>query len=218
MSDRYLLPSNASAQEVALAGAIARISDVQNPVADLYTASLCPAAMLPWLSWAFSVDEWNPEWTESQKRQAIANSVFVHRHKGTVAALRKALDALGYDLTLTEWHQLEPKGDPYTFGLVLDVSETGMADTDEFDRIVDVTNGAKNARSHMNFFNLRGTVSGSLNFGGIAYAGETVDVAADETSIVMSDVWADGVANGFTSTQTAIDALKDCVNNQLTTW
>lgn len=180
MSDRYLMPPNASPQEVAMAGTVARISDVPDPVNDLYTPGACPAEILPWLAWAFSVDEWNPAWTEAQKRQAIASSVFVHRHKGTVAALKTALAALGYDLTLTEWHKMTPQGSPYTFGLVLDVGETGIASLDEFQRIIDVANSAKNARSHMTFLNINSTRSCEIYMGGVVFSGETISISAGD--------------------------------------
>ena len=34
----------------------------------------CPADVLPWLGWALSVDDWDQDWSEQQKRSAIAAS------------------------------------------------------------------------------------------------------------------------------------------------
>jgi phage tail P2-like protein len=208
-----LLPSNATPQEVALAGAVASAVPVPVPNADLYNPALCPEALLPWLAWAFSLDEWSPEWTTEQKRQAIAASVYVHRHKGTVGALRKQLDALGYDLTLTEWHQLQPKGDPYTFGVDIEIHDVGFQDEDAFNQVITVANNAKNVRSHMTFLNMHTTRDGQIYSGGVAVAGETVSVDSDPESLVMSDFWADGIANGFSSTLSAVGVINDATNN-----
>src|SRR6185503_9155028 len=131
-----LLPPNATQFEIALADVAARISDIPVPVGDIYNPAECPENVLPWLAWAFSVDEWNPDWTIDQRRQAIASSVYVHRHKGTVGAMKQALAALGYDITLEEWHQVTPRRDPYTFGLILEIHDIGIESLDEYDRII----------------------------------------------------------------------------------
>lgn len=171
-----LLPNNATPQERALALATGRVSDVPVLVRESWNPDTCPVDLLPWLAWAFSVDIWDATWTEEQKRGAIKSSVLVHRHKGTPAAMKAALDGLGYGLELQEWYQLTPQGDPYTFGLIVDVSESGIASSAEFDRIEQVAISAKNVRSHMTFINIHGTVSGQIYAGGVAICGETVSI------------------------------------------
>lgn len=91
-----LLPHNATPQEIALDLATARVGDVPVDIRTVMTSDACPAALLPWLAWALSVDEWDAAWTEETKRAAIAASVAVHRRKGTVGAVRAAIDAAGY--------------------------------------------------------------------------------------------------------------------------
>lgn len=91
-----LLPPNATALERALASVIARISDVPVPIGDLWNPARCPAPLLPWLAWALSVDEWDNSWTEEVQRAVIAASVEIHRHKGTIWAMRHALVVAGY--------------------------------------------------------------------------------------------------------------------------
>jgi phage tail P2-like protein len=81
-----LLPPNASPQEAAIEAATARIADVPVPNASLWTPATCPAALLPWLAWALSVDEWDGTWPEERQRAVIAASVGVHRRKGTRGA------------------------------------------------------------------------------------------------------------------------------------
>jgi len=113
-----LLPPNATPAERALASAGARVSDVPVPVADLWDPWSCPADLLPWLAWALSVDEWDPQWPEATRREVVARSIELHRHKGTVWAVRRALEALGVEPEIVEWWQT-PGGDlaPFEFGL-----------------------------------------------------------------------------------------------------
>lgn len=174
-----LLPSNATKPERALAGAVARLSDVPVQVRQSWNPDACPAHLLPWLAWAFSVDKWDASWTDEQKRGAIRNSVFIHRHKGTPAAMQSALDAIGYEIKLREWQQLIPQGDPYTFGVEVEIKDIGLPSQAEFDRIVDVANSVKNVRSHMTFVNMKSTRTAPLYAGGVAWCGETVSIFAE---------------------------------------
>nr|WP_241087528.1 phage tail protein I [Candidatus Vondammii sp. HM_W22] len=85
-----LLPPNASALERATEGAINdSIESIPVPVRDLWNPERCPAALLSWLAWALSVDNWNTGWPEKIKRTVIAQSIEVHRRKGTIGALRR---------------------------------------------------------------------------------------------------------------------------------
>ena len=74
----------------------ARLADVPVPLRDLWHPHTCPAALLPWLAWALSVDEWDPGWSEDQQRETLANSVRIHAHKGTPGSIRRVLAAAGY--------------------------------------------------------------------------------------------------------------------------
>lgn len=118
-----LLPINATAQENALEGATSRLSDVPSPLRDLWNPATCPASLLPWLAWAMSVDEWNPDWTESQKRNVIKASVDVHRHKGTIGAVRRVADSFGFGIAIQEWWQKSPQGTPHTFSLTVSADQ-----------------------------------------------------------------------------------------------
>lgn len=88
-----LLPNNATATERAIDAATDR--DIQILVSDLWNPAACPAALLPWLAWALSVDDWDAGWSDETKRSTIAVSLEVHRRKGTVWAMRAALRAAG---------------------------------------------------------------------------------------------------------------------------
>lgn len=98
-----LLPPNATAVEAALASATARLADVPAPIPALWDPATCPAALLPWLAWALSVDAWDAGWTDETKRRVIAASVATHRLKGTVGAVKRAVAVAGYgDATVVE--------------------------------------------------------------------------------------------------------------------
>lgn len=146
MSD--LLPANAAPQERALSEAVERAGTVTVPVQQVWSPQNCPPAILPWLAWAFSVDEWDTNWTDTQKRDVIAKSIKVHKTKGTIGAVKTALLALGYDVQVQEWFNQVPEGAPYTFKLLVDSTNVGV-DMGGYERIVDVVFGAKNLRSHL---------------------------------------------------------------------
>lgn len=93
MSD--LLPPNSTQLEHAQAAS----SDVdQLPVElrTLWSAEHCPAAFLPYLAWALSVDFWDMATTEAQQRALIAGAIAWHRKRGTPWAIKQALAAIGY--------------------------------------------------------------------------------------------------------------------------
>lgn len=95
MADR-LLPPNATDLERHLEQATARTSEIPVPIGSLWDPQNCPVALLPWLAWALSVDEWDGAWPEAVKREVIARSAELHRRKGTVWSVREALRAAGY--------------------------------------------------------------------------------------------------------------------------
>lgn len=179
MNNTTLLPPSADDAERALDLATARVGGVPVLVREAWTPDTCPASLLPWLAWAFSVDEWNPVWTDTQKREAIKASAFVHRHKGTVGAMKKALHALGYDLELQEWHQMEPQGDPYTFGVNITLEQTGIPTAQQWDQVEAVANSAKNVRSHMSGIKITAITRAGIYFGGVALCGETLTISAE---------------------------------------
>lgn len=96
-----LLPPNATPQERAIEAAVAR--ELPACIRCTWNPETCPAGLLPWLAWAFSVDEWDAGWSEDAKRASIRDAVAIHRRKGTVWAIRRVLSAAGYgDARLVE--------------------------------------------------------------------------------------------------------------------
>lgn len=146
MSD--LLPYNATDQERALAETTSRISDVPVVVREVWNPDTCPSNVLPWLAWAFSVDDWDTNLTDEQKRNVIKQSVYSQRIKGTIGAVTRQLAALGYEIKILEWFQQEPQGTPYTFDVYITANQYHLTQED-FKKIRQVIDTNKNLRSHL---------------------------------------------------------------------
>jgi len=186
-----LLPSNATQQERALEGATARISDVPVLVRESKDPDTCPAVLLPWLAHQFSVDAWQTEWTDEQKRQTIRDAVYVHQHKGTIGAVRTALAALGFDVQVQEWFNQVPLGPEYTFVLHLDVDQVGISEGD-LDRILEVVESTKNLRSHLNTVIPMITTKASTYIAGASLTGSEITVEYEPTAgdaLLLDGAW-----------------------------
>lgn len=126
MSDTRLLPVGSSPLEVAAARACADIENTPVPLRRLWSPDSCPANLLPWLAWAFSVDRWDENWPEETKRAVIRDAYFIHCHKGTIGAVRRVVEPLGYVINVTEWW--ETSDPPGTFRLDIGVLESGITE------------------------------------------------------------------------------------------
>lgn len=169
-----LLPPNATEQERHIEAATARLADVPVPIRDVWNPDTCPVELLPWLAWAFNVDRWDANWTEQQKRQVIKNAVYIHRHRGTLGAVKRALQSLGYEAEITEWFQESPPGSPYTFWIDVSITDKGIDEAlySELERVIQ---DAKNVRSHLAGMLLKGTVRATARLGSSLASG--VDTA-----------------------------------------
>lgn len=123
-----LLPTNASELERLAAEAFAQIERVPVPLRDLWNPDACPVELLPILAWSFSVDRWSQAWPESAKRNAIKAAYFIHSRKGTIGALRRVVEPLGYLIEVREWWEEAPLGVPGTFRLLIGVLDTGITE------------------------------------------------------------------------------------------
>lgn len=114
-----LLPPNASRLERALETGTAQLGDVDAPIARLWDPATMPLADLPFLAWALSVDTWDPDWSEAMKRDAVADSITLHRLKGTPASVEAILARFDDLLELVEWHEPGGSARPNTFDVLL---------------------------------------------------------------------------------------------------
>ncbi len=172
MSDR-LLPVGSSALEVAAAQAAAEINRVPVPLRTLWNASTCPVNLLPYLAWALSVDRWDFNWPEATRRSVIASSFFVHQHKGTISALRRVVEPLGFLIEVKEWWELNEE--PGTFRLVVGVLDSGITDDmyQELERLID---DAKPASRHLAGLAISLSISGDLPVVAGCYHGDALTV------------------------------------------
>lgn len=117
MTDLSLLPANSKPLERELATLSARLELIDVPFDLIWNADNCPIEYLPFLAYAWSVDEWNDAWSIETQRNVIKNSVWVHQRKGTLGAVKRALAAMNYDTSVIEWFEKNPKGSPGTFSI-----------------------------------------------------------------------------------------------------
>lgn len=143
-----LLPPNTTKFERCLEASFERVSAVPTPARTFNDPMQAPNVVLPWLAWEKSVDVWNKNWSSDQKRKTIANSFYVHSHKGTVGALQSALDSIGFTVKVQEWFATVPRGAPYTFKLDITVDQVGVARS-QYKELFAVVAITKNLRSHM---------------------------------------------------------------------
>jgi phage tail P2-like protein len=168
-----LLPPGSSALERRLAQACSGISDLNVPLRDLWNPWKCPAKFLPYLAWAFSVDRWEETWTDTAKRQAVSDAFWIHQRKGTVAAVKRVIEGLGYSMTIEEWWQVaDPAG---TFRLEIDLNEIGITEPmiNELERII---GDAKPVSRHLAQMTLATSSRGSVWAGAALIDGEIITV------------------------------------------
>ncbi|WP_322978981.1 phage tail protein I [Pseudomonas sp. C11] len=170
-----LLPGNASEVERLAADALAQIERVPVPLRDLWNPDTCPVELLPYLAWAFSVDRWSPSWPESAKRAAIRAAYFIHAHKGTIGALRRVVEPLGYLIEVREWWQEVPAGVPGTFRLLIGVLDTGI-DEAMYQELSFLIDDAKPLSRHLIGLAIGLEVRGRAYIGAAATDGETLTV------------------------------------------
>jgi hypothetical protein len=146
-NNQSLLPPNASQLLRDLESVFGDSFDLPTLNRYVVNPDLAPAHILPWLAWALSVDDWSDSWSEQIRRNVIKASVEVHRKKGTIGALKKALQAFNYEnVKVEEW--FEYGANPYFFRVFFDVREPGF-DVNVLPQVQKVIESTKNARSHL---------------------------------------------------------------------
>lgn len=170
---KSLLPSNSTQLERAIEAAFYEKTII--PLRTLYSADTCPAHLLLHLAWAWSVDRWDHRWSEATKRAAIKASYYIHKHKGTIGALRRVVEPLGYLIEVVEWWQTLPEGIPGTFALKVGVLDTGITDEmyQELERLID---DAKPCSRPLTGLAISLETQGALNIGVGLYEGDVIDV------------------------------------------
>ncbi|WP_433898199.1 phage tail protein I [Pseudomonas sp. PSE1(2024)] len=196
---RSLLPLNSTPLERGIEATFAETTLV--PLRTLYNPDTCPVHLLPHLAWAWSVDRWDPAWPEPVKRAAIKASFYIHKHKGTIGALRRVVEPLGYLIEVLEWWQTVPEGVPGTFALKVGVLDTGITEEMylELERLID---DAKPVSRQLTGLAISLETQGDLNIAASLYEGDEIDVYPP----VMRDIEVTG-SFGVIGREHSIDTL-----------
>lgn len=105
--------------------------------------------------------------------EIIRDAYFIHCHKGTIGAIRRVVEPLGYLINVTEWW--ENSDPPGTFRLDIGVLENGITEAmyQEMERLIA---DAKPASRHLIGLNITRDIPGYLFAGGVAYDGDVITV------------------------------------------
>lgn len=194
-----LLPNNSTPLERAVEGADAESTAIT--LRTLYNPDTCPAHLLYQLAWAWSVDRWDDGWSEATKRSVIKSSFYIHRHKGTIGALRRVVEPFGYLIEVVEWWRMVPEGVPGTFALKVGVSDTGISD-DTYRELSALLDDARPVSRHMVGLEISLEAKGRYYLGVSLSEGDTLEVYPP----MQRDIVVTGVI-GRGGRETTIDTL-----------
>ncbi|EFN7494632.1 phage tail protein I [Escherichia coli] len=177
MSELSLLPPSASDFMRCVERGATRLSALPVSLNQLWDPDTCPVALLPYLAWALSVDRWDRDWTEETKRQVIRDAWAIHRHKGTISAIRRVVEPFGYVINVTEWWETgDPRG---TFRLDIGVLDVGITEEmyTEMERLIA---DARPVSRHLTGLNIMQEIQGYQYTGGIVYDGDVITIYPQE--------------------------------------
>ncbi len=142
-----LLPLNASVTEQAVDHLAAEKLAMDLRPIDT-SALTCPENLLPWLAASWRIDISNLAIEE--QRRLIAAAIEIHRYKGTVYAVQKALDAVFDDAQIVEFKKLFY----FDARVALKADQSAIYDAGKFSRARTLVNKAKNLRSRLGVFDV----------------------------------------------------------------
>lgn len=168
-----LLPPSSTAWMRSTEAATARLSGITVAIRTLWTPTACPVDLLPYLAWALSVDRWDKDWPAERKIAVIQRSYWLHRRKGTRAAVRRVIEDMGFSATFAEWFDVGDQ--PGTFRLEVDVNEIGLTPKtlDELNRLI---GDAKPVSRHLAQMTIAVSSRGEASIGVAACDGEVITV------------------------------------------
>lgn len=104
-----------------------------------------PEAVVDLLAWQWHVDFYELGMDIETKRKLVRESIAWHRIKGTPAAVEKVIQTIFDSGKVSEW--FEYGGEPYHFKI--DLLSTPQIVQEDLEKVVNVVNAAKNARSKL---------------------------------------------------------------------
>ncbi|WP_337049267.1 phage tail protein I [Serratia fonticola] len=172
MTER-ILPTGATPLELHAEQASAEVSAAPVPLRQLWDPDTCQVSLLPYLAWAFSVDRWDETWSEATQRKVVKQSYFVHRHKGTIGALRRAVEPMGHVISITEWWQNNKT--PGTFEMVVGTLDTGIT-PEMYTELERVINDTKPCSRHLTMLSISLETQGDIWIAAASYDGDTMTI------------------------------------------
>jgi phage tail P2-like protein len=163
-----LLPPSATALTKAIATVNASMFNIPMLHRAFLSPDSCPEHLLAWLAWERSVDIYKESWTDAQKRETIRNAPAIHRRKGTVTAIKAAIESVGgTGVDLIEWWQQSPRGAPGTFTVTV-TPAAGATNTKTFQTdLLAAINAANRISAH---FSIQAGAAGAATLNVVAAA------------------------------------------------
>lgn len=125
------------------------------------------SAQLDHLAVQYDVEPWRESWPAAMKRSVIKATYMNLSKRGTVAAVKAAVSALGSAVKITEWWQMEPKGVPHTFVVEANLgSFEGVLSSDLQNDLIALIDNAKPVRSQYTL-KLRDSIEGGVGTVGL---------------------------------------------------
>ena len=137
---------------------------------------------------AWDASVWRQSWPIQIKRRILNNVILEKRKRGTLGAVKKAIETIASFTSLTEWWQETPKGTPHTFKVIASLNNyEGVLKSDLQEDLFGLIDDAKPVRSHYDFI-LQKRYSGEIGAIGLyrklAYARvKGVAVNSEEASV-----------------------------------
>lgn len=170
------LPPSSTALELSIEAACRSIDALPvDVIADVTRPELAPEWALPYLAWEVSVDRWSEAWPLTTKLQVIRDSFYVHKHKGTIASLRRVVEPFGYLLDVIEWHEMVPPARRGTFQLVIGVNNEGITD-ETYAELVRLIDEARPLSRHVTGLQISLVGQGAAYMGAAAFLGDELTV------------------------------------------
>lgn len=104
------------------------------------------------LAYSWDASVWRQSWKIEIKRSVLKSIILDKRKRGTLGAVKSAIESIGSVSEIKEWWQEEPKGTPHTFTVTARLnSYEGVLDGDLQEDLIGLIDDAKPVRSHYKF-------------------------------------------------------------------
>lgn len=183
--------SNVKASAAALDPALQEVSNKVDIPSIYIRIDTLTSEQLDHMAAAWDASVWRQSWPIQIKRNILHNVIIEKRKRGTLGAVKKAIETIASFTSLTEWWQETPKGTPHTFKVIASLNRyDGVLESDLQEDLFGLIDDAKPVRSHYDFI-LQRRYSGEIGTIGLyrklAYARvKGVNVNSEETSVGLA--------------------------------